>query len=186
MSWIILIINHRWWKFFISLLITIVEICALGGLLLFSTTSQDGFGKDHPIPDDLKYNLPLEDDSCSITPVDSLDSNTYLNIWNDIQGGMYKYDFYYRPLPTGEIFLRCYEATENIPLSKDQLEVSSKVKIDSTTSFKKLVNKQKFTIYEGDWEDYYAARVEVWYRNASTKQERKLLEKVYRVEGWMR
>ena len=34
--------------------------------------------------------------------------------------------------------------------------------------------------------DYYAARIEVWHRNAETKQEMKLLEKVYRVEGWMR
>ena len=76
--------------------------------------------------------------------------------------------------------------TENIPLSEDRLEERSRVEIDSTTSFTKLVNKQEFTIYEGDWEDYYAARVEVWYRNAATKQERKLLEKVYRVEGWMR
>lgn len=41
-------------------------------------------------------------------------------------------------------------------------------------------------IYEGDWDDYYAARIEVWFKNAETNQESKLLEKVYRVEGWMR
>ena len=186
-SWIVLCINKKWWKFLASFLITILDICFLGlPLSLFATLGPDGFGKDHPIPDGLKCNIPLVEDSCSTAPVDSLDSNTYLVIWNDIQGGMYKYDFYHGPLPAGEIFLRCFEVTENIPLSEDRLEESSRVEIDSTTSFSKLVNKQEFTIYEGDWEDYYAARVEVWHRNAATKQERKLLEKVYRIEGWMR
>ncbi len=53
-------------------------------------------------------------------------------------------------------------------------------------SFSKIVDKQKFTIYEGDWGDYYAVRVEVWHRDASTKNETKLLEKIYHMEGWMR
>ncbi|MBQ6204964.1 MAG: hypothetical protein IJK46_12840 [Prevotella sp.] len=164
----------------------ILTLLMLSLMVLFTISGSDGFGKDHPIPDGQECNIPLVEDSCSTTPVDSLDSNTCLIIWNDIQGGMYKYDFYYNPLPAGEIFLRCFEVTENIPLSEDRLEERSKVHIDSTTTFTKLVNKQAFTIYEGDWGDYYAARVEVWYRNATTKQERKLLEKVYRVEGWMR
>jgi hypothetical protein len=99
---------------------------------------------------------------------------------------MYKYDFYYGPLPAGDIYLRCFEVTKNIPLSEDRLTESSRVNIGSTTSFTKLANKQEFTIYEGDWGDYYAARIEVWYKNAATKQEKKLHEKVYRVEGWMR
>ena len=164
----------------------VLALLMLSLTMLFTQSISDGFGKDHPIPDGLECNIPLVEDSCSTSPVDSLDSNTYLVIWNDIQGGMYKYDFYYGPLPAGEIFLRCFEVTENIPLSEDRLEERSRVEIDSTTSFTRLVNKQEFTIYEGDWEDYYAARVEVWYRNAATKQEQKLLEKVYRVEGWMR
>lgn len=46
--------------------------------------------------------------------------------------------------------------------------------------------QQEFTIYEGDWGDYYAARIEVWHKDAQTGMERKLMEKVYRVEGWMR
>jgi len=46
------------------------------------------------------------------------------------------------------------------------------------------VKKQSFTSCENDFEDYYAARIEVWHRNAKTKEESKLVEKVYRVEGW--
>jgi len=154
--------------------------------VLSACTGSDTFGKDHPIPDGLEYSLPFMEDSCSTAPVDTLSSDSYLSIWNGVQGGIYRYDFYYGPLPAGEIFLRCYEVTENIPLSKDRIEERSKVAIDSTTSFTKLVDKQQFTVYEGDWDDYYAARIEVWFRNSSTKEEQKLMDKVYRVEGWMR
>lgn len=45
------------------------------------------------------------------------------------------------------------------------------------------MKKQSFTSNEGDFEDYYAARIAVWHRNAKTKEESKLVEKVYRVEG---
>ena len=116
--------------------------------------------------------------------VDSLDADSYLQLWGDY--GCYEYDFYYGALPAGEIFLRCYEATKNIPLSEDGLPESSKVRIDSTHSFSKLADKARFKIYEGEFGDYYAARVEVWYRNAATGKEKKLMEKTYRVDGWQR
>ncbi|MBR4802387.1 MAG: hypothetical protein IK041_06215 [Bacteroidales bacterium] len=171
----------KYW--YIIPLVLVLIILAL--VLIYSSGSSDKFGKNHPIPQGLEYSLPLND-SISAPAVDTLDSSTWLVLRNDIQGGIYNYDFYYTPLPAGEIFLRCFEATENIPLSEKEIEERSKVQIDSTASFSQLVNKQQFSIYEGDWEDYYAARVEVWFRDAATKQEKKLLEKVYRVEGWTR
>ena len=64
--------------------------------------------------------------------------------------------------------------------------VSSTVSIESTKTFSQVVDKKEFTIYEGDWGDYYAARIEVWHRDANTGEEKKLMDKVYRVEGWMR
>jgi hypothetical protein len=149
-------------------------------------TGPDGFGKDHPIPEGLEYNKPLSLESNKIEVVDSLDHKTYLQIWNDSQGGLYKYDFYYGSLGPGEVFLRCFEATSNTPLSEDRLIEQSRVKISPQKQFGKVVNKQSFTIYEGDWEDYYAARIEVWFKSSETNKESKLMEKVYRVEGWMR
>ena len=76
--------------------------------------------------------------------------------------------------------------SSNLPLSEDSIPVRSKVTIDSTIAFSQLVHNKSFTIYEGDWDDYYAARIEVWFQNKETKEECKLLEKVYRVDGWMR
>ena len=131
--------------------------------------------------------LPLMMVSMRKEPVDSLDPNTYLTIWKDCQGGIYTYDFYYGPLPAGDIYLKCFEVTENLPLSEERIAAeSSQAIINPTSSFSKLVSRHEFTIYEGDWGDYYAARIEVWHRDATTKKERKLMEKVYRVEGWMR
>lgn len=115
-----------------------------------------------------------------------LSTGDLLQIWSRIQGGIYLYDFYYEALPAEEIFLKCYEITENIPLSPERIRQKSTVTIQETSSFSQLAHKQKFTIYEGDWGYHYAARIEVWYKNAATLQESKLYEKIYRVEGWQR
>ncbi len=145
----------------------------------------DAFGKQHPIPEGLAFDLPLKS-AFDQEPVDSLDDRTYLQLWEGLQGGIYEYDFYYPALPAGDICLRCFEATKEIPLSEDRLTEASKVSVDSTYFFSQLVDKKEFTIYEGEWGDYYAARIEVWFRDAQTGKERKLTEKVYRVEGWTR
>ena len=186
-SWVLLLINKQWLKALLSFIVSAVVGCILLiPLTLSAMSGPDGFGKDHPIPEGLEYNLPLPFESEKVEPVDSLNNQTYLQIWNDIQGGLYKYDFYYGSLGRGEIFLRCYEVTSNMALSEDRLIEESRVKVSPQNQFGQVVNKQSFTIYEGDWDDYYAARIEVWFKNAETNQESKLLEKVYRVEGWMR
>jgi hypothetical protein len=43
-----------------------------------------------------------------------------------------------------------------------------------------------FTIYEGDWGKPYAARFEVWFIPDSGAPEWKLLERVFKIEGWQR
>ena len=186
-SWVILLINKQWGKCFHSFVITLVTFVVLGGMLGFAAMwgpGYDNFGKKHPIPDGLKYDIPMDRDSIVITPVDSLNADAFLQVRG--HHGEYSYDFIYGPLTAGEVFLRCYEATKNIPLSEDKLTERSKVAIDSSITFSHLVHNKSFTIYEGDWADYYAARIEVWFRNKETKEESKLLEKVYQVDGWMR
>ena len=204
-SWIVLLVNKRWWRCIASFAASVVIAVLSGGALFFTileamfAPDTSTFGKDHPIPADLEYNLPHRTeyvcdsiseilspvpDSVNVADVHNPDS--YLQIWDGLQGGIYYYDFYYGPLPAGEIYLKCFEVTEDIPLSDYRLKKASKVKINGTSTFSKLVDKQRFTIYEGVWSDYYAARIEVWFKDAKTGDEKKLLEKVYRVEGWMR
>ena len=190
-SWIFLLIFKKWWRFLLSLilgaltLIFFLYILMIGFELAFNP-GPDNFGKEHTIPAQLDYNLPLLEGEELLHPIDSIASNTWLQIWNDVQGGMYTYEFHHPALEEGWIYLRCYEATKNIPLSPERISATSMVATPSTTSFSKLVEGQRFTIYAGDWGDYYAARIEVWHKDANTGKERKLMEKVYRVEGWER
>lgn len=191
-SWVILLFRKKWIECLLSVVLSVAIVCVLWfPLVIAAMTGSDGFGKKHPIPDGLEYYLPIErtmDDYNKNTfpsvNVDSLNSTSFLQVWG--QFGSYYYDFYYNAIPAGEIFLRCFEVTDNIPLSEDSLPKETTVQVELTYSFSKLVEKKRFTINEGDYHDYYAARFEVWHRNATTGDETKLLEKIYRVEGYMR
>ena len=134
---------------------------------------------------DAENTIPMQENT-PVPAVDSLSKDSYLQLWNGFQGGLYNYSLYYPALPDGEVFLRCFEATENIELSASRLREASTVEVKDHAGFGWVAQKQMFTIYEGDWEDYYAARIEVWHKNGSSGEETKLLEKTYRVEGWMR
>ena len=188
-SWVLLIKNKKWRESIVSFICSMVIIIAftfISAIMALYGPLTDNFGKNHSIPEGQDYSIPYEMEFRQMESADSLNIDSYLQIQNDIQGGMYLYDFYYGALPAGEIYLKCYEVTENLPLSEERILEASKVSIEHSTSFKQLVSKQKFTIYEGEWGDYYAARIEVWHRDADTQHEQKLYEKVYRVEGWMR
>ena len=90
-SWVLLLINKQWLKVLLSFTVSFVVGCILLiPLTLSAMSGPDGFGKDHPIPEGLEYNLPLPFESEKVEPVDSLNNQTYLQIWNDIQGGLYK------------------------------------------------------------------------------------------------
>ena len=49
----------------------------------------------------------------------------------------------------------------------------------------KFSSATDFTIYEGDWGKPYAARFELWFKPVNGGHERKLIEKNYKIEGWM-
>ena len=180
-SWLVLLINEKNTQGLISVALSFVLVFVLWYPLVLSA-SNDGFGKKHPIPEGLEYNIPLLSDTVII---DSLDTSTFLQVKSG-GTGFYYYDFYYNALPSGDIFLRCYEVTENIPLSQQSILEETSVHVDQTFSFSKLVDKKIITIFEGDIGDFYAARFEVWHRDATTGNEKKLVEKIYRVQGYSR
>lgn len=188
-SWVYLIKDGKWWQCIVSFISTVIVSAASVIVSLFICLylpASDEFGKRHPIPEGLEYSIPHDMGSQETAGAEILGPEPYLLIQNDFQGGIYLYDFYYGALPAGEIYLKCYEVTENIPLSQDRIREESRVPIGESSSYTKLVNSRRFHIFEGDWGDYYAARIEVWHRDSATLQERKLYKKTYRVEGWMR
>lgn len=192
---VLLLCHKKWMRFFISLAILVGIVVFLPALSFLAMSAPDGYAKRHPIPEGMKLNIPLSrtddlESCCANNQGDTLvcysDPSSFLQIWNGCQGGIYEYDFYYPQLSAGTIFLRCFEAGKNEPLSAETLEVRSEVDHSVITEFSKVVDKKEFTIYEGEWEEYYAVRVEVWHRDSTSHKETKLMEKLYRMEGWMR
>ena len=182
---------------------------------LWDQSQPTGYAASHPIPEGLEYNIPLQEirvvDGDTVVPVlgieirgtdtmyyrkgwqkhtpptiDKENEQTWLQIWNSFQGGIYNYSFYYPELLSGTIYLRCFEVSKNEELSAKRLKQATSVDFHGHNKFGKIVDMQRFTIYEGDWGEYYAVRVEVWYHDPVKKEERMLMSKIYRMEGWMR
>ena len=100
---------------------------------------------------------------------------------------IHNFAFYWPALEDGEVYLRCFEVTENIELSKKSVKSRTTTQVVNHYSFGQIVepNHKRFAIHEGDWDDYYAVRVEVWHNPIHGKPH-KLMEKIYRMEGWTR
>ncbi len=85
------------------------------------------------------------------------------------------------------IYLKAFEVTKNYPLSVDSLKEYSNEWVGWSNNPSELFfSNTNFTIYEGDWGKPYAARFEVWFVPDSGASERKLTEKVFKIEGWQR
>ena len=102
---------------------------------------------------------------------------------NGFQGGIYHYKATIDPGEDGEVYLKAYEVTKDYQLSATRMKQAT---LEKVTGKGAHVVGRKFTIYEGDWDHYYAARVEIWFVPSKGGAERKLKEKVFRVQGWMR
>ncbi|MCR4921129.1 MAG: hypothetical protein K5945_05395 [Bacteroidaceae bacterium] len=172
-------------QFLLSLIPGAVMAFTVVSIGMAAQSAPTRFGIDHPIPEGLAYENVLPADSILTQEPSPADTASWLQIYRGSQGGIYEYTLYAPPLLAGEVFLRCYEVTENIALSKRRLRKASRCPVEASETFSRIVDRQRFTIYEGDWGDYYAVRVEVWHHPRSGK-EQKLLEKVYAMEGWMR
>ena len=103
---------------------------------------------------------------------------------NGMQGGIYHYQAVVNPGEDGEVYLRAYEVTKGTRLSADRMKLRTTEKVTGKGEQVIGIGKE-FTIYEGDWGQYYAARLEIWFVPANGGKPRKLKEKLFRVQGWM-
>ena len=104
-----------------------------------------------------------------------------------MQPGIYGVVYSLNPGEPGSVYLRAFEVTKGTPLSIDRLERASKTRMTwSTEPSERFGAKAGFTIYEGDWGKPYAARFEVWFKPDSDKPDRKLAERIFKIEGWQR
>ncbi|KAA2239047.1 hypothetical protein F0L74_22820 [Chitinophaga agrisoli] len=192
-----LLIRRRWIPAVISFLTPMITIT---GLIIFviavvleaaGDTSGDGYADKLKIPDNIVINDPVNlgfehNRPDSITGL--LKEKMDFQLYNGIQPGIFEYDCWLKNTGRGHVFLKAYEVTHNDALSVETLRSRSSITIDSAAGehYTRYETTGDFTIYEGDWGKPYAARFEVWFDPADGGPERKLMEKVYKIEGWMR
>lgn len=164
--------------------------------------SGDNFGKRHPIPEGMEYYTtkitPEYGNKSAQAYLDSLVVERGIVVVDYGQPGQYRYMANVPAIPEkGKIYLKLYEATTNLPLSEyikynTTIEVEASdtaviyaMKSDGKHSME-TKNTQYFTVQEGSWGDYYAARVELWYQPESGGEEQLLHSVIYQIEGWSR
>ena len=169
---------------FLAGLVNIYAFVTLTFMWWMTQGENDDFGQRHPIPAGMVCQEP--DESFSEDDVDSTDTSSWLRIQKNSQGGIYDYQYFSKSLPDGYIYLKCYEATENVLLSEDRMMMKTKVNVKQHDSFGPVGGYRVFTIYEGSWGDYYPVRVEVWHHGEKTGKEQMLTSKIYKMEGWQK
>lgn len=106
---------------------------------------------------------------------------------NSIQGGIYEALLWCNPGEKGIVYLKAFEITKGTQLSAARLKrATGNVSGWSGDPEEQFCTGMYFTIYEGEWNQFYGARFEVWFKPENGGAERKLFEKNYRIQGWQR
>jgi hypothetical protein len=114
-------------------------------------------------------------------------SEPEIQLAKGMQGGIYQVRAFANPGETGKVYLKVFEATRNTPLSEDRIKPVSMSRIGWSANTNEMFRYQsEITVYEGDWGTYYPGRFELWFVPDSGTPERKLMERIFRIEGWMR
>ncbi|MDJ1501546.1 hypothetical protein [Xanthocytophaga agilis] len=186
------LVYRRWLKAILTGLLGVGTIAGiiLYAVFIFAMEQLDGdkWADNLTIPTNITLNTPKEQ---SIISSDSIGHSTGkafdFELYNSFQPGLYEYAIWIGKTEPGTIYLKAYEVTQEYPLSTDNLAKSSSIKIiNDTDSIIQFGTKDHFTIYEGDWGKPYAARFEVWFHPDNGNPDRKLTEKIYKIEGWQR
>lgn len=110
-----------------------------------------------------------------------------LELTRGFQGGLYLVTAEVNPGEPGTAYLRAFEHVRNTRLSESRLTARSRATIGWSKDPAALFHYEAdITIYEGDWGVYYPGRFELWFEPASGAPERKLVEDIFRIEGWQR
>ena len=164
-------------------------VVLLIGLISF-LDGKDKWADKLKLPDNIPLSTPVGDGFNKVRP-DSIigikKTNTDFVLYNSFQPGLYEYDFWTGRIDRGIIYLKAFEITGEEALSASSLRERSEVKIyNPTDSILRFGTSYDFTIYEGDWGKPYGARFEVWYKPDNGGETKKLFERNYKIEGWMR
>lgn len=152
--------------------------------------SEDGFADHLTIPTNIEVAEPKSNQSGQARPQTNQhkQGKPSVDLWNSFQPGIYDGEIWVNPGEAGVLYLKAFEVTHETALSTLRLKEQSHVRLEPSSADpgQVFLYNPHFTIYEGDWGKPYAARIEVWFVPDSGSGERKLIEKVFKIEGWMR
>lgn len=100
-------------------------------------------------------------------------------------GGSYNLYYWHRLREKGEIYIRAFEITQNIELSKDMLYKKTSRRIESVSGEIKFFEANSL-IHEGTFGKYYPASFEIWFQGDNNEEPIKLTETKYLIDGWDR
>ncbi len=133
--------------------------------------------------------LDRKDFDRSLLPADSIHrGKPTLNLHDNRSSfltGNYQAEVWINPGEPGLVYLKAFEVTQGTPLSPPPLREWSSERIGWSDNPNELFyGHSVIRIWEGDWGDFYAARFEVWFVPDSGQPERKLTDRVFKIEGW--
>ncbi|WP_264743738.1 hypothetical protein [Chryseobacterium oryctis] len=171
----------------LTLLISVVYAGYFSFFLLFYP--YDFFADNLKIPQNIKFEKPinLNENLSSELKIPNINTPTFL-LYDGFQPGIYQYEIFINKIEKGTAYLKVYEITKNEKLSEKDIEEKSKINIyNPTNKLMKFKLKDDFTVYEGDWNQFYGSRIEVWFKPENkSEKERKLFSKNYIIQGWQR
>lgn len=190
------LVKGKWYWGLLQLAILfwgIYELIFIAMFISMFGPDTDTFSDDLTIPDNIVFEHPIDlkmgENFKRIRPdnLNSNNNNRNFQLYNSFQPGLYEFDVWLKSDKNGTLFLKAFEITQEIELSKSRLKERSTIRIKNTNGqTKKFGTNDHFTIYEGDWGKPYGARFEIWFKEDNQNKEIKLFEKNYIIEGWMR
>ena len=179
-------IKKRWDKGQINLFM--VFMCPLvAAVAIVYLVFLDNFADDLVIPDNIEIAEPGDERNRFSSAIKMREEGPGLRLTNSSQPGIYDAVIWGNPGEPGIVYLKAFEVTKGTPLSYKRLkEKTNKQSGWSEDSDELFFARSHFTIGEGAWGKPYAARFEVWFCPDSGGPERKLMEKVFKIEGWSR
>ena len=158
----------------------------------------DNFGKRHPIPEGMEYEETNVAEGWYSRYRTRQEWDSVITERKFLLAGgqgVYRYMVYLPPMDEeGDIYLKMYEATTNLPLSEKVVKNRSSIHIlpsDTAVIYQMKETSmsswsEDIIINEGSWEDYYAARTELWFRPTNGGEERLIYSKIFRIDGYSR
>jgi hypothetical protein len=165
----------------------IVSFLILSFWASFNDYRYDHFADNLTIPDGLKTEEPLYDtlEKGQIESI-KLSCRDTLILYSD--GQQYSADIWFSPKEeSGKVCIEAIEVTTGTELS--DLKEKTLTPIAATTESNRMICQyiNSFSIYEGNFGQYYAAEIKAWFIPDNPENEPYVIaSKIYKVQGWQR